>query len=92
MSEPLKCAVCAVELTTADADQLVNTDAGPVHRECFDGPVPPGSEVSIDDLELAAENERRRDHGEPEIVEDEWLRPGEGTAGYGINTDGLEEA
>ncbi|HXI95616.1 MAG TPA: hypothetical protein VNG04_05790, partial [Candidatus Acidoferrum sp.] len=34
-------AVCEVEITVADADDLVRTDAGPVHRECFDGPVPP---------------------------------------------------
>jgi hypothetical protein len=38
----MECAVCHVELTAADADDLVKTDAGPVHRECFEGPVPPG--------------------------------------------------
>lgn len=73
----MKCAVCKVELTTTDADHLVKTDAGPVHRECFEGPVPPGSEVDIDELELAAENERRRDHGLPELEVADWKAAGE---------------
>lgn len=72
MDAVLKCAVCGVVLTTADAEFLVTTDAGLVHRECFEGPTPPGSEVDLDDLELAAENERRRDHGEPELTITEW--------------------
>lgn len=38
----LRCAECGVELTTTDAAYAVPTDAGPVHRECFEGPVPPG--------------------------------------------------
>lgn len=41
MTTALRCAECGTELTTADADHAVATDAGPVHRECFEGPVPP---------------------------------------------------
>lgn len=55
----LRCAVCEVELTTIDAEMAVSTDAGPVHRECFQGPVPPGS-PSADEL-LEQEEERRRE-------------------------------
>lgn len=71
-TEPLKCAVCEVELTTIAADDLVPTDAGPVHRECFEGPVPPPakandllseSEVWTPEM-IAEEEEARRDHGD----------------------------
>lgn len=73
MSAPLRCAVCEVELTVADADHLVSTDAGPVHRECFEGPLPPGAELTAKDLAALdraqdeAENDRRRDHGDPPL-------------------------
>lgn len=68
-SKTLTCAVCGVELTTADADadDAVKTDAGPVHRECFDGPVPPPAHA--DDF-LAEEEEARRDHGDPPLPDD----------------------
>lgn len=64
MSDPLKCAVCHVELTTADADDLVRTDEGPVHRECFDGPVPPPA--IADDVLIDADEEEaaRAAHGD----------------------------
>lgn len=80
MSEPLKCAECHVELTTADADDLVPTDAGPVHRECFEGPVPPPAkaddflhefeplaEETLTPEEIEEENERRAEMGDPPI-------------------------
>lgn len=50
MADELKCAVCGVGLTMADADHAVATDAGPVHRECFEGPVPVGSAESAIEL------------------------------------------
>lgn len=53
MSEPLRCAECKVELTTADADDLVATDAGPVHRECYEGPVPEGGPSAAELLDAA---------------------------------------
>lgn len=61
------CAVCHVEMIEPDLREAVLTDAGLVHRECFEGPVPPGSEGELDALEEAAENERRADHGEPPL-------------------------
>lgn len=69
----LSCAVCGVELTTADGETLVTTDAGPVHAECFEGPVPPGTPSAEERLvldeysEIEAENARRRDHGDPPL-------------------------
>lgn len=80
MSEPLKCAECGVELTVADAEDAVPTDAGPVHRECFAGPVPPPAKADdfLDEFEplaeeamtpeeIEAENERRAEMGDPPI-------------------------
>jgi hypothetical protein len=62
------CAGCGVALTTVDADHAVATDAGPVHRECFQGPVPPGSEPDPGDaLDLSDENRRRREMGDPPL-------------------------
>jgi len=68
----MKCAVCEVELTTADAGDLVRTDAGPVHRECFEGPVPPPAKASdfLSEDEvwtpemIEEEEEARRGHGD----------------------------
>lgn len=69
-SKTLTCAVCGVELTTADADDAVKTDAGPVHRECFDGPVPPpdhADDLLADACFVAEEEEARREAGDPPL-------------------------
>jgi hypothetical protein len=84
VSEPLKCAECHVELTVADAEEAVPTDAGPVHRECFEGPVPPPPKASdfLDEFEplaeetltpeeIEAENERRSEMGDPPLPEND---------------------
>jgi hypothetical protein len=63
MTEPLKCAVCGVEMKVADADQAIATDAGPVHAECFVGPVPPGS-TGAEAIAEAEEEAARRDHND----------------------------
>jgi len=64
----LVCAECGVALTTVEAEDLVATEAGPVHRECFQGPVPPGSALDADEaLDLAAENDRRLQMGDPPL-------------------------
>lgn len=68
----LVCAECGVALTTVDADDLVATDAGPVHAECFQGPLPPGAELDAGEaLDLAAENDRRRQMGDPPLGPEE---------------------
>lgn len=79
----LRCAECGVELLVADADDLVQTDAGPVHRECFEGPVPPPAKADdfLDefepliaetwtDEEIEEEEEARRDHGDVPLPND----------------------
>lgn len=83
MSQP-KCAECGVEMSPRDMGERVRTDAGPVHRECFEGPVPVGGrradEVVFDEFERLAEetltpeeeeaeNERRREMGDPPLPE-----------------------
>lgn len=69
MNEALKCAVCGVGLTVADADLAVATDAGPVHRECFEGPVPPGSTGS-EAIADAEEEAARREHNDVPLPPD----------------------
>lgn len=64
-SGTLKCAECGVEMTSADADDAVRTDAGPVHRECFEGPVMPPD--LPDDL-LVEEEAARRDHNDVPVA------------------------
>ena len=59
----LVCAECDVEMTTADAEMAVVTDAGPVHQECFEGPVPLGS-TGREAIEMAEEEEARERHGD----------------------------
>lgn len=61
----LHCAECGVEMTTADAEMAISTDAGPVHRECFEGPVPPPA--LPDDFDFEGEEEQRRRHGDPPL-------------------------
>lgn len=46
------CIECGIAILTSDADSLVKTDAGPVHRECFQGPLPPGQEPELTDDDL----------------------------------------
>lgn len=57
----MKCAVCHVEMTATDAEFAVPTDDGPVHRECYDGETP------MTAAQEEAENDRRRDHGDPPL-------------------------
>lgn len=65
VQETLVCAECGHDLTTADADHLVPTERGPVHRECYDGDAPaPGDFLDL----LAEEEERRREMGDPPTV------------------------
>lgn len=73
----VKCAECHVEMTATDLEFAVPTEAGPVHRECFEGPLPPGMAIDEDTAvelaraELEAENQRREEVGDPP-VDVEW--------------------
>lgn len=82
----LYCAECGIALSVVDADDAVKTDAGPVHRECFEGPVPPGSEADLDWLE--EENERRREMGDAVIVPDPYVTGPSDQ--FGVSTEGVE--
>jgi hypothetical protein len=85
----MKCAECGVEMSPRDMGERVRTDAGPVHRECFEGPVPVGGlradEVVFDEFERLAEetltpeeeeaeNDRRREMGDPPLPAAEYAR------------------
>lgn len=65
----LTCAVCGVGMTTADAEMAVATDAGPVHQECFEGPVPPGS-TGAEAINEAEEEAARRDYNDVPLPPD----------------------
>lgn len=66
------CAECKVELTPLDLGNCVSTDAGLVHRECFQGPVPAGGlsaeEIVLDHydeiIDIEAEEAARREHND----------------------------
>lgn len=55
------CAACGVSFALTDIEFAIETDEGPVHRECYDGDAP------MTQAEEEEENERRRDHGDPPL-------------------------
>lgn len=59
----LRCAVCGAEMFTLDAELAVATDAGPVHADCYEGPVPPGS-TGGEAIAEAEEEAARRENGD----------------------------
>lgn len=75
----LICVECGGGFTTQEAlaDQVVSNDEGFHHRECVgEGPTSPVSaeELVVEEragelgpIDLEAENERRRDHGDPPL-------------------------